>query len=78
MLSIDDNIKFENLKQEFKRTISWNIYRSEKQHKSKNNNVDYMIDPTFRNINRLLALQFKNGDIDPTRKSFDKYYLPLA
>ena len=29
-----------------------------------------MIDPTFRNINRLFVLSFKNGD--PTRDSFDK------
>ena len=53
-LSINDNIKFlENIKQGFKRTIYWN-----KQHK-KNNNLDYLIDPTFRNINRYLFLHSK-------------------
>ena len=30
-------------------------------------NIDYPIDPTFRNINRLFVLSFKNGDDDPTR-----------
>ena len=25
------------------------------------------MDPTFRNINRLFVLSFKNGDNDPTR-----------
>ena len=43
-----------------------------------NNNIDYLIDPTFRNINRLFILLFKNGNDDPTRDSFDKYYMPLV
>ena len=37
-----------------------------------------MIDPTFRNINRLLVLSFKNGNIDPMKDSFHKYYMPLV
>ena len=72
-LSINDNIKFlENIKQGFKRTIYWN-----KQHK-KNNNLDYLIDPTFRNINRLFVFAFKNGNKDLRTDSFDKYYIPLV
>ena len=78
-LSINNNIKFlENIKQGFKRTISWNKYRSEITTQPKNNNLDYLIDPTFRNINRLFVLSFKNGDNGPTRKSFDKYFMPLV
>ena len=78
-LSINDNIKFlENIKQGFKRTISWNKYRSEITTQSKNNNLDYLIDPTFRNINRLFVLSFKNGDDDPTRNSCDIYYMTLV
>ena len=78
-LSINDNIKFlENIKQGFKRTISWNKYRSEITTQSKNNNIDYLIDPTFRNINRLFVLSFKNGDDDPTRNSCDIYYMTLV
>ena len=42
-----------------------------------NNNLDYTIDPTFRNINRLFVLSFKNGDNNPTRNSFNKYYILL-
>ena len=62
-LSIDDNIKFlENIKQGFKRRISWNKYRSEITSQSKNNNLDYLIDSTFRNINRLFVFSFKNGN----------------
>ena len=44
----------------------------------KNNNLDYLIDPTFRNIYRLFAFSFKNGTDDPTRDSFVKYYMPLV
>ena len=40
--------------------------------------MDYLIDPTFRNINRLLVLSFKAGDNEPTRGSFDKYCMSLV
>ena len=77
-LSINDNIKFlENIKQGFKRRISWNKYISEITTQPKNNNLDYLVDPTFRNINRLFVLSFKNGDNDPKRCCFIKYYMPL-
>ena len=60
-LSINDNIKFlKNIKQRFKKTIFWNKYRSKITTQPKNNNLDYLIDPTFRNINRLFVLSFKN------------------
>ena len=76
---INDNIKFlENIKQGFKRTISWSKYRSEIITHAKNNNLDYLIDPTFTNINRLFGLSFKNGNYDPTRNYFDEYYMPLV
>ena len=81
MLSIDDNIKFlENIKQGFKRKIYWNKYRSEitTQANKKNNNLDCLIYSTFRNINRLFLLSFKNGNNDPTKNSFDKYYISLV
>ena len=39
-LSINDNIKFlENIKQGFKRTTSWNKYRSEITTQTENNNL---------------------------------------
>ena len=73
-LSITDNMKFlENIKKGFKRTISWNRYRSEITTQPKNNKSNYLIDSAFRNINRLFALSFKNGDDDHTRNSFDRY-----
>ena len=59
-LSINGNINFlENIKQGFKRTISWSKYRSEIAKRPKNNNLDYLIDPAFRNINRLFFFYSK-------------------
>ena len=37
-----------------------------------------MIDATFRNINRVFVLSFKNGNDDLTRDSFDLHYMPLV
>ena len=36
-----------------------------------------MIDPTFRNINRLFVQSSKFGGNDPARDSLDKYFMPL-
>ena len=67
----------ENIKHWFQRTISWNKCRSEITKQSNNNNLDYLIDLTFSNINRLFVISFKNGDDDTTINSFDEYYMPL-
>ena len=40
---------------------------------TKNNNLNYLIDPIFTNVNRLFVLSFKNED---DRTSFSKYYKP--
>ena len=73
---IGDNTKFlENIKQGFKRTISWNKYRYKITAQPKNNNLDYLINPTFRNINRLFVLSFRNIIV---RESFLRYYMPLV
>ena len=40
--------------------------------------MNYKINPTFRNINRLLVLSFKKGGNDPMRDFFDKYYMRLV
>ena len=74
-LPINDHIKFlENLKRGFKGTVSWNKCKSEITMQPKNNSLDYMIDPTFRNRNRLFVISFKNDVNDPTRPSFDNTY----
>ena len=40
---------------------------------TKNNNLNYLIDPTFTNVNRLFVLSYKNED---DRTSFSKYCVP--
>ena len=37
-----------------------------------------MIDPKFRNINRLFVISFKPSENEPSRNSFDNYYMPLV
>ena len=56
-LSLNDNIPLlKNIKKGFKLTVSWRKYRSKIKKQTKDNNLDYMIDPVFRNINRLFVL----------------------
>ena len=40
---------------------------------TKSNNLNYLIDPTFTNVNRLFVLTFENED---DRTSFSEYYVP--
>ena len=73
-LSAENDFKLlEQLKTGFKRTIKWNKYRSEMSNQTKNNNLNYLIDPTFANVNRLFVLSFENEE---DRTSFSKYYVP--
>ena len=75
-LSINDNITFlENIKQGFVRAISWNKYRSEIATQPNNNNLHYMIDPTFRNINYLF-FHSKMVIMILQEIFVDKYYMP--
>ena len=68
----------ENIKQGFKRLISWKKYRPEITTQTKYNNLDDLIDPTFRNIVRLLFSFFKNNNDDPTTDFFYEYYMALV
>ena len=40
---------------------------------TRNNNLNYLIDPTFTNVNRLFVLLFEN---ETDRISFSKHYVP--
>ena len=60
-----------------KKTISCKKYSLEIKSEARNNDSDCIIDSTFTNIIRLFILPFKNGDNDPTKNSFDKYYIPI-
>ena len=48
----------EQLKTGFKRTMKWNKYRSQITIQPQNNNLNYLIDPTFTNVKRLFVLLF--------------------
>ena len=51
--SKENDIKLlEKLKSGFKKTIKWNKYQSQMSVQSNNNNLNYLIDPTFTNVNR--------------------------
>ena len=43
----NDKMLLEKLKSGFKRTIKWNKYRSRMTIQNNNNNLNYLIDPTF-------------------------------
>ena len=70
----NDNKLLEQLRTGFKRTIKWNKYRSEMTNQTKNNNLNYLIDPTFTKVNRLFVLSFEN-EYDET--SFSKHYVQI-
>ena len=58
----NDNKLLEQIKTGFKITITWNKYRSEMFNQTKNNNLNYLIYPTFTNVNRLFVLSFENEE----------------
>ena len=70
-----DKKLLEQLKTEFKRTIKWNKYRSQMTVQPQNNNFKYLIDPTFRNINKLFVLWFARDNAGDKRDSFSHYYV---
>ena len=41
-----------------------------------NNNLNYLIDPTFTNVNRLFVLSFSRNNNTDNRDSFSNYYVP--
>ena len=77
-LSKEYDIKLvEQLKWRFKRTIKWNKYRSQMTIQPQNN-LNYLIDPTFTNVNRLFVLSFPRNILDERRNSFSHYHVPYV
>ena len=77
----EDNNLLNQLKSGFKRTIKWNKNMSQMSNQTKNNNLNYLIDPTITNVNRLLVLSYENNPNDDTkneavRTSFSNCYVP--
>ena len=76
-LSKENYIKLlEQLKIGFKGTINWNKYRSQITIQPQNNNLNYLIDPTFTNFNRLFVLSLSRNNNTDSRYSFSNYYVP--
>ena len=70
-LSKENDVKFlEQLKTGFKETIKWNKYRSQMTIQPQNNNLNYLVDPTFTNVNRLFILSFTRNNAGDNRNSF--------
>ena len=68
--SEEDNELLNQLKLGSKRTLKWNKYMSQMSNQTANNNLNYLIDPTFSNVNKLFALSFENEE---DRNSFSNY-----
>ena len=72
----NDKRILEQLKSGFKRTVKWNKYRSQMTIQPQNNNLNYLIDPTYTNVNRLFVLSFARDNAGDNRDSFSHYYVP--
>ena len=76
-LSKENYIKrLEQLKSGFKRTIKWDKNRSQMTIQSHNNNLDYLIDPAFTNVNRIFVFSFTRESAGDKRDSFSHCYVP--
>ena len=75
-LSTHVNVKLlKQLGSGFKRTINWNKYQSKKANQSQNRYLQFLIDPSFQGVNRLLVLSFKDEE---SQESYKQYYLPTV
>ena len=66
----NDTKLLEQLKTGFSKTIKWNKYRSQMTILPQNNNLNYLIDPTFTNVTRLFVLSFPRDNAGDNRDSF--------
>ena len=67
------NKLYEELKIGITIDFKWNKYRPQAINQSATNNLHYLIDSTFNNVNRLFVLAFEN---EKDRSSYSKYYMP--
>ena len=73
-LSTQDNSKLlPQLKNGFKRTITWNKYLIKPELLAQNANLNHLVEPSFQGINRLFVLGFLNDD---HRISNKRCYIP--
>ena len=73
-LSTKDNEKlFQQLKSGFQKTINRNKYESSIKTSAQNTYLNYLVNPSFQGVNRLLVLPFENEN---DKTSHSTYYLP--
>ena len=70
-----ENTLFENLKTGIDIDFEWSRYRTQVINQPATNNLNFLTDPTFNNVNRLFVLAFPNEE---DRSSFSKYYTPTV
>ena len=75
LLTEYQNKLYKELKTGISTDFKWNKYRSQIINQTTTNNLNFLIDPTFNNINRLFVLAFPNEE---DRRSFSKYYTPIV
>ena len=69
------NKLYEELKTRISIDFTWNKYRSQVINQKATNNLNYLIDPTFNNVNRSFVLAFPDKK---DRNSFFEYYTPTV
>ena len=70
-----ENKLYEGIKIEISFNFEWKRYRTQIINQTETNNLNFLIDPTFNNVNRLFVLAFPNEE---DRSSFSKYYTPTV
>ena len=69
------NQLYKDLKTGISIDFKWSKYRSQMLNQTGTNNLNFLIDPTFNNVNRLLVLAFPNEE---DGSSFSKYFTPIV
>ena len=77
-LSTQDNKKIlPQWESGFKRKISWNKYLAKPELLPQNANLNYLIEPSFKGVNRLAVLAFEHYNNNDWRTSNKRYYIPM-
>ena len=66
---------YEELKTGIHMDFEWERYRTQIINQTATNKLNFLIDPTFNNVNRLFVLALPNEE---DRSSFSKYYTPTV
>ena len=70
-----ENELYMNLKTGISFDFEWGRHRTQIINQPATNNLNFLIDPTFNNVNGLFVLAFPNEE---DRSSFSKYYMPTV